>query len=86
MVFEYSEDKRQELISEGKMDFALIIEMIEQGNILDIKQNEVKGREHQKVFILEYHDYIRIVPFVETPEKIFLKTNYPSRKQTKIYL
>lgn len=68
------------------MDFTLIVEMIEQGNILDIKQNEVKGREHQKVFILKYHDYIRVVPFVEISEKIFLKTNYPSRKQTKLYL
>ncbi len=68
------------------MDFLLIVEMINQGNILDVKQNEVKGREHQKVFILQYNEYIRVVPFVETAEKIFLKTNYPSRKQTKLYL
>ena len=31
-------------------------------------------------------DYVYAVPYVEDSEKIFLKTVFPSRKYTKLYL
>ena len=36
--------------------------------------------------MLEIGGYAYLVPYVETDEEIFLKTVYPSRKFTEIYL
>lgn len=44
---------------------------------------EVPNRENQKMFILDYENYIVCVPFVENEEKIFLKTAYRNRKINK---
>ena len=40
----------------------------------------------QKVLVVEIEDYIYLCPFIENDNEIFLKTIYPSRKLTKIYL
>lgn len=42
-------------------------------------------KEHQKVMLFEYKEYIWVVPYVERGDEIFLKTLYPSRTYTKIY-
>ena len=41
---------------------------------------------HQRMFILEVRNYVYLVPYVEDDDKIFLKTVYPSKKYTEIYL
>ena len=40
----------------------------------------------QRVFVVKVDDYAVMVPFVESKERIFLKTIIPSRKMTKKYL
>ena len=40
----------------------------------------------QRVYVLEFHGYAYLVPFVETENEIFLKTMIPSRQATKRYL
>jgi len=30
-------------------------------------------------------DYVYLVPYIESPEEVFLKTIIPSRKFTKVY-
>lgn len=40
----------------------------------------------QRVFVVDVDGYAHYVPFVESPEKIFLKTIFPSRKATRLYL
>jgi len=40
----------------------------------------------QRVYVLEIGGYVYLVPFVETPDEIFLKTIIPSRKATKRHL
>lgn len=83
--FDWSEEKNEWLLRERNLTFELCVAYIEQGYILDILVNK-KPRNHQKVFILNIDGYAYRVPFVEDPEKIFLKTAYPSRKDTKKYL
>ena len=56
--------------------------MIEEQQYIDIR--EVPSRPNQKMFILDYDDYIVCVPFVEEPNKIFLKTAYKNRKTNKL--
>jgi len=36
--------------------------------------------------LVAINDYVYAVPYVEDSEKIFLKTVFPSRKYTKLYL
>ncbi|MFT7638138.1 MAG: hypothetical protein ACI9Y8_001929, partial [Candidatus Omnitrophota bacterium] len=43
-------------------------------------------KDHQKILVYEYKDYIWAIPCVIDGEGIFLKTLYPSRKLTKRYL
>jgi hypothetical protein len=38
------------------------------------------------MYVIEINNYAYCVPFVETDSEIFLKTVFPSRKFTAIYL
>lgn len=58
---------------------------IEAGHILDLMSNK-SPYTHQKKLIIEIDGYAYVVPFVEDDKKIFFKTMYPSRKDTKKYL
>jgi len=42
--------------------------------------------DNQKCFLVNIDGYIHVVPFVKQGNNIFLKTIYPSRKQTKLFL
>ena len=60
--------------------------LIEAGQMLDSIDNPSGNRKGQKAFVLDVNDYVYLVPYVENEEEIFLKTLYPSRKFTAIYL
>jgi hypothetical protein len=45
-----------------------------------------KKLPNQKIFVINIEGYAYLVPFIETDEEIFLKTIFPSRKATKLYL
>ena len=53
------------------------------GKLVGIGKNP--ARINQRVYFIEYKNYIWAVPFVISEAHIFLKTLYPSRKHTKIY-
>lgn len=38
------------------------------------------------MYVMAIDNYAYIVPFVDNDDEIFLKTIFPSRKYTKIYL
>lgn len=80
---EWNIDKAKQLKKELCIDIKLISVMIEDGKFLDIR--EVPSRPNQKMFILDYGDYIICVPFVEDDQKIFIKTAYRNRKTNKLY-
>lgn len=58
----------------------------------DIIQAELIGveehprRPHQRIMLFLYRGYVWIAPYVESPDRYFLKTLYPSRKYTRRYL
>ena len=72
--------------SRGGVTFEDCIDALEQGKILDNICNPVIKRKDQWIYILEINNYAYIVPYVKSENGIFLKTVYPSRKYTKIYL
>jgi len=83
--FDWSKEKNQWLIENRDVSFELCVACIEQGYLLDVLQNKVP-HEHQRVFIINVEGYAYRIPFVEDEEKIFLKTAYPSKKDTSTYL
>ncbi|MBK7103803.1 MAG: DUF4258 domain-containing protein [Ignavibacteriae bacterium] len=85
--FDWDEDKNNILKEKRNISFEEIVFAISNEKILDIFEHPNKEKyPNQKIFIVEINNYAYIVPFVEDDEKYFLKTIYPSREATKIYL
>ncbi len=85
--FNWNNEKNQKLKEERGICFEEIVLEIEKGHILDILKhpNQTKYK-NQKIFVIKAHNYVWLVPFVESEAEIFLKTIIPSRKATKKYL
>lgn len=54
--------------------------------IEEIDHPNQKKYPNQKMYVVNFENYIYLVPFVEDREKIFFKTIIPSKKATKKYL
>lgn len=75
--------EKAQLIKETRdIDFNRIALMIEEKEFLGVA--DVPSRSDQKMFILDYDDYIVCVPFVENDHEIFIKTAYKNRKINKL--
>jgi hypothetical protein len=72
--------------SRGFITFEDCAEAIENGKVLDDIPNPSPQHQRQRLLILEINQYAYVVPYVESKDEIFLKTVYPSRKYTKVYL
>jgi uncharacterized DUF497 family protein len=85
--FSWDPLKNEWLIANRGVSFERVVVLIYEGAILDIIQHPNFAKyPRQQIFILNIDDYAHLVPFVETPEQIFLKSIIPSRKATKQYL
>ncbi len=83
---EWNPEKDKLLRLTRGVSFSDVLYHIENDDILDILQHpNQKAYPGQKCFIIEIDQYVYYVPFVETEERIFLKTIIPSRKYTKLY-
>ena len=85
----WNEDKAIELEKDnlrGNVSFQEVVLEIEAQRVLDVVVNPSPNYPHQKMYILNIRGYAYCVPFVETENLIFLKTLYPSRKYTAMYL
>lgn len=84
-VFDWDDGKNIKLMKERGVSFEEVVSYIEEGNLLAVVEGQGKY-SHQKQYVLVMANYVYVVPFVESEEKIFLKTIMPSRKLTKRYL
>ncbi len=84
-VFDWDDDKNAKLREERGVSFEAVVSQIEQGELIAIVEGQGKY-SHQRQYVLVMDNYVYVVPFVESEEKIFLKTIMPSRKLTKRYL
>ena len=86
-VFNWNPEKNHQLIAERGRSFEEAIFHIENGGLLDdICHPNASDYPHQKIFIVAIDQYAYLVPYVENEDEIFLKTEIPSRKFTKLYL
>ncbi len=75
------------LKKERGVSFEAVKKAINRGNMLAIVDNPNQKRyPGQKLFIIKIDNYAYAVPFTEDEEKIFLKTAFPSRKYTKLFI
>ncbi|MEE9431183.1 MAG: DUF4258 domain-containing protein [Melioribacteraceae bacterium] len=85
--YDWNDEKNIILRKERNISFEDIVAAIRNVKLLGIvEHSNSKKYPNQKMFIVELDNYAHIVPFVEDSEKYFLKTIYPSRGATKIYL
>ena len=84
--FKWSDDKNRRLKEERNVCFEDVVMGVENDRLLDIIKNPSLDRDDQYCLIIEIGNYAYVVPFVKNDQTFFLKTAYPSRKQTKKYL
>ncbi len=86
MVFDWNEEKNQQLLVERGISFEMAVAKIAQGEILDVYRHPNPAKyPNQLIFTIELNDYVYCVPFVQQGDSFFLKTMFPSRKATKAY-
>ena len=78
--------KNQKLKRERGVLFEEVVYHIEQGDVIDITEHPNQTRyPGQQIYVIRMHEYVYLVPFIETNDEIFLKTIIPSRKAVKEY-
>ena len=86
----FNEEKNQLLKATRGVSFEDILEAFKEGRLLaDIAHpSKNKKHPHQRLYAVEIKGYAYAVPYVfdSRKQEIFLKTIYPSRLLTKIYL
>ena len=86
-IYNWNPDKNQELIVNRGVSFEEAIFHVEHGGLLDdIAHPNASNYPNQRIFVICIREYVYLVPYVESDDKIFLKTIIPSRKFTKLYL
>jgi len=87
VVYSFDPNKNAELIKNRRVSFEMAIAALDKEGPLDVLEHSNSSKYgHQKIYVIELNNYIYLVPFVESENKIFLKTIFPSRKFTKRYL
>ncbi|MFW5450793.1 MAG: BrnT family toxin [Methylophagaceae bacterium] len=83
----WNPDKNSQLLKERNISFEDIVLCLQSNGLLDDLSHPNIGKyRHQRIFVINIDDYAYLVPYVESPDEIFLKTIIPSRKATKHYL
>ena len=84
---EWDNAKNIILKNERGVSFEDILYYIESGKVLAIVEHPNQERyPGQNMYVIDKNNYAYLVPYVESGDKIFLKTIIPSRKATKKYL
>ncbi len=80
----WDEDKNDLLKRERGVSFEKVLSAVFNGNVLaEGKNPNQKKYPDQKMWAVEINGYAYVVPYVEDEVKIFLKTIFPSRNQTR---
>jgi hypothetical protein len=84
---DYSPEKNAQLKQSRGISFEEVSLAIEEDRILDVIEHpNVKKYPNQEIYVININDYVYLVPFVKQEGIVFLKTIFPSRKLTKLYL
>lgn len=85
-VFRWNQQKNERLKTDRGVSFEDVVLAIESGGLLDVVEHPNSKRyPNQGVYVVAIASYGYLVPHIEEPEYIFLKTIIPSRKATRDY-
>ncbi|SRR5258708_35887905 len=84
----FNEEKNQLLIATRKVSFEDVIKELKKGQLLADISHSSQKHSRQRLYVVKIKEYAYAVPYVFDIKKqeIFLKTVYPSRALTRIYL
>lgn len=83
-VFYWDAHKNEKLIQERAISFEAIVWSVQSGGLLEILDHpNPRKYPGQKIFVVQAHEYVYLVPFLEKGEEIRLITIIPSRKALK---
>lgn len=87
-IYDFSAEKNKQLIKERGISFEEIIAALDNDKLLDILEHpNIEKYPDQKIYVVDINDYVYLVPFVrKDKQEVFLRTVFPSRKLTKVYL
>ena len=87
-TIKFNEEKNQLLKATREIGFENIIKTIRDGKSLNDIAHPGKNHLSQRMYVVRIKSYAYTIPYVINKEKqeIFLKTIYPSRRLTKLYL
>jgi uncharacterized DUF497 family protein len=86
-IFSWNPEKNRQLQQERGISFEEMVFYIEHGGLLDVLEHPNQTNyQRQRLYVVAINEYAYIVPLVDSEEEIFLKTIFPSRKYTKLYL
>ena len=87
MIFNWNDDKNAQLKRERGISFERVVIAIEEGALLDVLQHPNQSRyPNQLRLVVEIESYAICIPCVIQQDEYFLKTLFPSRKYTQLYL
>mgnify|MGYP001612061391 CR=1 FL=1 len=85
-TFRWNPQKNDHLKADRGVSFEDVVLAIESGGLLDVVGHPNSKRyPNQGVYVVAIASYVYLVPHVEEPEYVFLKTIIPSRKATRDY-
>ena len=85
-TFHWNPQKNEQLKASRGVSFEDVVLAIESGGLLDIVEHPNSRRyPNQGVYVVAIASYVYLVPHVEEPEYVFLKTIIPSRKAARDY-
>lgn len=85
-TYRWSEKKNERLKQSRGISFEDVVLAIESDGLLDVLAHPNPRRyPNQKVLVVAVMEYVYLVPHVEEPDHVFLKTIIPSRKATRDY-
>ena len=86
--FRFNEEKNQLLKATRNVSFEEVLIYIKSDDLLANIAHPSAKRPNQRLFVIKINNYAYLVPYIINLHKkeIFLKTIYPSREFTRIYL
>ena len=82
--YNWNIEKNKLLKETRNISFEEIVLAISQNRIIEVYEHtNLDKYPGQKIYEIEYNDYIYLVPYIENENEYFLKTIIPSRKATK---
>ena len=85
-TFRWNPQKNEQLKIGRGVSFEDVVLAIESGGLLDVVEHpQPKRYPNQGVYVVAIASYVYLVPHVEEPNYVFLKTIIPSRKATRDY-